>query len=483
MKQRSLLTVAAACVALLWCGNAFAGAYSKTDQMVTMSDGVQIATTLYEPLGAPPVGGWPAVMMFHGFGMDRTAMNTISEVLWATDDYAALTFDIRGRGQSGGLFDLNGPRTIQDVQELFNWLTARPTINKGLVGAWGVSLGGGTLWKSLAAGVPFAAAEVFESWTNLDTALAPNDLPKSGAIAQLAGEVPLARTAPELTAVAAKALAGPDPAALHTFADSRSLSDDDLRKIKTPTYVFQGRRDFSFGLDQALRTVKLLGGKHGLYIGDFGHAPSTFPGADNAYMFAQSGEWMDLYLKNVIEAVHHFNATTELMPDPAHPTDVPQQYFTGTPPPTTPLKTKTVKVGKTFGTTGKLVTTIPVPQPTKWHETFGSPVVTVSASTTTQARQLVAVVEAVPPKGAATILSEGGTVLPATSKSWTLSFPLISDTSLLKPGTKLRVTLSWTSTAQNAANLLYLTGVPDGSSLTIKTLRVTLPVLKTRVSG
>jgi hypothetical protein len=74
-------------------------------------------------------------------------------------------------------------------------------------------------------------------------------------------------------------------------------------------------------------------------------------------------------------------------------------------------------------------------------------------------------------------------VLPTTSKSWTLSFPLISDTALLKPGTKLRVTLSWTTTAQSPTNLLYISGVPVGSSLTMKTLRLTLPVLKIRVSG
>jgi pimeloyl-ACP methyl ester carboxylesterase len=479
--RRGLLAVAVAFVALAWSGNAFAGAYAKTDQMVTMSDGVQIATTLYEPIGAPPVGGWPTVMMFHGYGMDRTSMNTIAELLWATADYAVLTFDFRGHGQSGGLFDLDGPRTIQDVRELYDWLAARPSINKGLIGAWGISLGGGAVWKSLAAGVPFAAAEVFESWTNLYTALAPNDLVKSGAVSQLASEVPAARMSPDVVAIAAKALSNSDPAAVRAFADSRSLTDDDLRQIKTPVMVFQGRRDFLFGLDQGIRTLKLLGGKHGLYIGDFGHPPSTFPGPDADYMFAQSGEWMDLYLKNVIEAVHHFQAPAEMMPDPIHVRDVPQQY-SGTPP-TKPLKTKTVKVGKTFDTTGKVVTTIAVPQPTKWHETFGSPVVTVSASTTTQARQLVAVVEAVPRKGKATIVSEGGTLLPTTSTSWTLSFPLLSDTALMKPGTKLRVTLSWTSTAQDPANLLYVTGVPDGSSLTIKTLRLTLPVLTIRVSG
>ena len=50
-------------------------------------------------------------------------------------------------------------------------------------------------------------------------------------------------------------------------------------------------------------------------------------------------------------------------------------------------------------------------------------------------------------------------------------------------GAKLRLTLSWTSTAQNPANLLYLTGVPDGSSLTVKSAYITLPLLKHPISG
>jgi hypothetical protein len=88
----------------------------------------------------------------------------------------------------------------------------------------------------------------------------------------------------------------------------------------------------------------------------------------------------------------------------------------------------------------------------------------------------------VAPDGTKSILSEGGTLLPTARKSWQLSFPLIADTALIAPGSKLRVTLSWTSLAHDPANLLYLTGVPDGSTLTVKTLRVTLPVLKTPVS-
>ena len=147
------------------------------------------------------------------------------------------------------------------------------------------------------------------------------------------------------------------------------------------------------------------------------------------------------------------------------------------------MKTKTVKVNKTFGSRGKVVTTFALPK--QKLETFGAPVVTVTGFTKTGASRLVAVVEAVAPNGTATIVSEGGTALtkPTGTKPWALSFALISDTALIQRGSKLRVTLSWTSTAQNNANLLYLTGVPDGSSLTIKTLRITLPVLKNPISG
>jgi len=89
----------------------------------------------------------------------------------------------------------------------------------------------------------------------------------------------------------------------------------------------------------------------------------------------------------------------------------------------------------------------------------------------------------VPATGAATIVSEGGMLLPTKGKSWTLSLPLIHDTALIASGSKLRLTLSWTTTVQSPANLLYLTGVPDGSSLTIRSAAVKLPVLKTAISG
>jgi predicted acyl esterase len=451
-------------------------AWTKTDQMVTGSDGTQLATSLYVPTGAPPAGGYPAIVMFHGIGGTRASMNAIAEQTFANEGFVVLTADHRGHGQSGGLFNVDGPSEIQDARDLYAWLAARSDVDRSHVGAFGISLGGGVVFGALKAGVPFAAAEVVETWVDLPRALAPGRLTKSGAIFQFLNSVAADRTSPELNGLKGDFLNSTNYPMLRAYGDARSTTSA-LPQMKTPTFVFQGRRDFAFGLEQGLTAYRQLGGPKRLYIGDFGHSPSTFPGPDAGALFTEASAWFARFLQNQPNGIDTRKAV-ELAPDPYV---VGKNVSYASLPPTTTVKTPTVVSGKTFGSRGKLVLSFKLPQ--KKLELFGAPVVTVKAATRTHAKQLTAVIEAVAPGGAVTIVSEGGTLLPTASKAWTVSFPLTSDTALIARGSKLRVTLSWTTTAQNAANLLYLTGVPDSSSLTIKSARITLPVLKTAISG
>src|ERR687885_725175 len=129
-----------------------------------MSDGVTLAVTYYEPAGTRPARGWPAVMMFHGLGQTRSSLdlstwsaNRVAETYLVPDGYAALTFDARAHGESGGLFSLDGPRELADTRELFDWLTAHPNVDAQKVGAFGVSYGGGMVYLAAVSGIPFAA--------------------------------------------------------------------------------------------------------------------------------------------------------------------------------------------------------------------------------------------------------------------------------------------------------------------------------------
>ena len=335
---------------------------------------------------------------------------------------------------------------------------------------------GGVVWGALRAGVPFAAAEVTMSWVDLAEALAPGKLTKSGAVFQFLNSVPTDRTAPDLNALKGDMLTSTNYAATNAYAHARSV-EPDLGKIKTPVFIFQGRRDFAFGLEQGFAAYRQLAGPKRLYIGDFGHAPSTFPGPDAGVVFAEASDWFDRFLKGDLNGIDK-RRPVELAPDPFREA---QNVSYASLPPTKIVKTSTAKPAKTFGSSGKLVVTFALPKPKL--ETFGAPIVGVSARTKTQAKQLTAVVEAVAPGGAATIVSEGGTLLPTSGKTWNISFPLIYDTALIPRGSKLRVTLSWATTAQSPANLLYLTGVPDGSSLTVDSVSLRLPVLQKPISG
>ena len=75
---------------------------------------------------------------------------------------------------------------------IHDWLAARPDVSDTRIGAWGISYGGGAVFNSLVAGVPWAAVATVETWTDLYSALMPQGLVKSGLVAGLAGSIPAA---------------------------------------------------------------------------------------------------------------------------------------------------------------------------------------------------------------------------------------------------------------------------------------------------
>ena len=85
-----------------------------------------------------------------------------------------------------------------------------------------MSLGGGAVLRSLVEGVPWAAVETVETWTDLFSALAPQNLSKSGAIFQFLSSVPPDRLDPSVLAIGDDALASKNLAALRAWTAARS---------------------------------------------------------------------------------------------------------------------------------------------------------------------------------------------------------------------------------------------------------------------
>jgi pimeloyl-ACP methyl ester carboxylesterase len=441
------------------------------DVSLTMDDGARIDATLLTPAGTPPAGGWPAVMMFHGLGGSHAQLLPLAGT-FREQGYAVFVPDARGHGTSTGFVTLDGPREVADVRTEFQWLAARSDVSDTQIGVWGISLGGGAAWNSVVAGVPFKALETVETWSDLYTALYPRNLPKSGAIFGFAQSVPTQRIDPALRPLVPQLISGENPAAARSLFSSRS-SLQFMKTVRTPSLLFQGRRDFAFDIDQATAAYRALAGPKHLYIGDFGHAPSTFPGPDIGFLLGQGLRWYDRFLKDMPNGIDT-GKPIEIAPDPWRGKTV---SYAGLP------KVKRLALTSngtsSLGAAGKAVRQWTV---RSTGEQFGAPVVHVIASSRTQWPHLVAVLTRVNSDKSETVLSDGGAATAIGPRPRSISFKLISDANLIPRGAKLRLYLGATSTVQSLGNLLYLLPVPDGSQLTVRKVGLTLPLLPKTIS-
>ena len=441
---------------------------------LTMDDGVRIDASLLVPDGAAPADGWPAVMLFHGLGGNHLSLVSGLAAPYLSKGYVVFAPDARGHGTSGGFVSLDGPREVADIRSEFKWLSGRPEVSDTQIGAWGISLGGGAAWNSVVAGVPFKALETFETWSDLYRALFPQNLGKAGAIYNFAQSVPADRIDPALRPYVPQMIGNENLPAVRQLLGTRS-SLNSLSAVTTPSFLFQGRRDFAFDIDQAADAYRRLAGPKRLYVGPFGHSPSSFPGPDLAHVLDLSTRWYDRFLKGIPNGV-----------DKELPVQVASNPWSGKTasfkrPPTVRNLTLHSHNRNSMTARGSIVRNFTW-LPGAPLEQFGAPIVRVTASTSTQWPHLVAVLTSVDARGQETVLTEGGTITALGKKARTVSIRLISTGNLLRRGTKLRVYLGGTSTVQNIANLLYLKLVPDDARLTVGTVTLTLPLLPKPIS-
>lgn len=436
-------------------------AFTTQEVRLRMSDGVELAATLYLP-AAPRVAQPGGVLVLHGIGGTRASVATVAQAI-AGAGHAALAYDARGHGESGGLFSAAGPREIADVREAAAWLAARPDVSDDAIGAWGISYGGGQVLRALVDGVLIRTAVVAETWTDLYSALVPGGLAKSGAVLGFLSSVPPERRAPEVNEIAADALASRNLPRLRAWAAQRS-SRAGLGRIDAPVLFLQGRRDFAFGLEQGLAARRALP-LGDLYIGPFGHAPSRFPGPDVAAVLARTVDWFNRTLEGIGGA------------RPRGITVAPDPYRTGRarrfaqPATNTVLFTSrgTSRIGGAGSFTRSLGRT------TKLLETFGQPVVTLRASGTMA--QVVAVLRARTPAGADVVVSEGGAKVTLGPRPRTVRVQLIGQVTTIPRGSRLSLRIGSTS-----GDLLYIAPAPTASRLSVGRASVALPTLLRPVS-
>jgi alpha-beta hydrolase superfamily lysophospholipase len=463
---RVRVAVAVVAVALVCAGGASAEAAGWTPVTIDASDATPLACAYIIPSGPAPQGGWPGVIVFHGLGQSHADVEPIGSAL-AQFGFAALACDARGTGASGGEWGLDGTNEAQDAQDLFDWFAARNDVSDTQIGALGLSLGGAAVWNAAVAGVPFKAIVPAITWTDLGSALNPQDVPKTGLVRRLSHLVPLSRWDPELAQLAQALLQGivtPGVARAETARSSRSK----LHALTVPTLLLHGRHDFLFDMDQAIAAWKLLAGPKRLYLGDLGHAPAKNPAAEQAGYVAEAIGWFGQYLAGG-PAV---GGGVELAHDPWNGTTSVFKKLPAT-------RTSSVNLPGAKKLTGSVLASRSVRLPGGPHETFGDGFVKVHYSGAREWTHLVATVSV---KGAKTPVTEGGMLI--NTAAGVVKIPLMDEAVLLPRGKKLVVRLGAVSADNvNGGGVpLFASAAPSGASIRIGSATLQLSFLKHTVS-
>jgi predicted acyl esterase len=93
----------------------------RTDFTIVMNDGTIIDALKFVPVTPAPSGGWPTVMMVHGYGDSKETLAHFCKAQ-AEYGYYTMSFSFRGQGNSTGLSNLISSVEVNDFIQIVNWV-------------------------------------------------------------------------------------------------------------------------------------------------------------------------------------------------------------------------------------------------------------------------------------------------------------------------------------------------------------------------
>ena len=288
------------------------------DLRLEMADGTSLAATVWRPTGPTPRRGWPTVVALHGWRGNRGSVAYIARSI-APAGIQVLAYDDRGFGQSRGLSDLGGPTTVGDLRAIVGWLrggkqidvspAVAPRAQVDQIGLYGRSAGAGQALAAVTGGLHVQALVVVNPWVDLQRALAPGGVPKSGfARGFLAG---CHRNCAPAAQSAFEDLRGPKTAAAALpFLRARDFGPL-LHRVRAPTMIVQGQADPLFPVDQGLALYRGLpaGVARYLYIGQLGHSSGPEPSRETAVLRSRIVGFLSAHLKPSAATGRRSNST------------------------------------------------------------------------------------------------------------------------------------------------------------------------------
>ncbi|MGQ0839431.1 CocE/NonD family hydrolase [Actinokineospora sp.] len=262
------------------------------------------------PTGQGP-GPFPVLVMPSSWATPNLEYVAVGAKLARERGYIVISYASRGFYESGGLNDVAGPATINDVSRVIDWALARTPADPAKIGAVGISYGAGASLLAAAQEPRIKAVSALSAWTDLLASLNPNDTvsAQAAAILLISGNI-TSRPGPVLRKAQADLLNG-DIDAIKPIGPVRSAATklDRINANGAAIMIANQWDDALFPPSQITDFYTRLTGPKRLLLAPGDHGTAEIPGligVSNA-SWDTTARWMDHHLKGVANGIDREN--------------------------------------------------------------------------------------------------------------------------------------------------------------------------------
>ncbi|WP_445359121.1 CocE/NonD family hydrolase [Microbulbifer sp. ANSA005] len=264
------------------------------DVDITSFDGTVLDANLFIPETPAPADGYPTVIFTNSWGLEKHQYHFQAKEL-AENGYLVLSYSTRGFGHSGGLVDVAGDNSLNDVGVLIDWLETNYPVGK--LGMAGISYGGGISLLSAAKHPRVDAVAALSGWADVVEALYPNET------VNLVWGTLLVTTAfqkeAELEQVWSNLRDGENMEQVINFGAERSAMSyvDEINQNGTAVLLSNNFADYLFKPNSMTDFYSLLEGPKKLMLNPGTHAITETLTGNNGHIWSTSFRWFDHHLK------------------------------------------------------------------------------------------------------------------------------------------------------------------------------------------
>jgi predicted acyl esterase len=144
---------------------------------VTSADGTKIDGSVMTPNGGNASSRYPAIIFVNSWALNK-AEYIVQAAMFAKKGYVVVSYSTRGFGNSEGVINVAGPKDMQDLRAVIDWMKVNTPVDVANIGMAGISYGAGLSLLGLAQMPEVKTAAAMSGWGNLEQSLWADESPQ-----------------------------------------------------------------------------------------------------------------------------------------------------------------------------------------------------------------------------------------------------------------------------------------------------------------